>query len=394
MAHELTEITSRIILRNLLEHTQDLIYFKDQASRFIVINQAMADTHQLRSPNDAIGKTDFDLYSKDQAECFLQDEQRILQTGESLIAKAELEVLKHGQSIWFSTSKYPLLDDTGSIIGTFGISRDLTSSMLQVQELQQRKNALQEYHRQTEFELEQASRIHRAMLPKVLHAPDDLHIDYDYRPAFNFGGDFFATYDSPYSDSCGLFLCDIMGHGVSAALFTALISSLVETQSKDFLDRPEIMLNGINNDMLSQMPGSYATGVYTYIHEQLNGDITLSIANAGHPCPLHYRAHDRSVRRLAGAKGPALGLMPVKAYAMDFIQINKGDKIFYYTDGLTEARNRADHEFGVTRLINSIRAHGHLPNQALIEKINRTINAFTGNAPQVDDRMMILISSN
>ena len=394
MAKKSTEKTSSMILRNLFEHSKDLIYFKDKAGHFISINNAMAKTHRLENVADVLGKTDFDFYSKEQAESFLADEQDVLATGEPLIAKQELEVLQNGESVWFSTSKFPLLDDSGTIIGTFGISRDITASMVQLEELKERQNALQEYHRQTEFELEQASRIHRALLPKSLHAPKDLNIDYDYRPAFNLGGDFFSTYDSPYSDSCGLFLCDIMGHGVSAALFTALISSLVETRGKEFLDRPEIMLNGINNDMLSQMPGSYATGIYTYIREEVNGCITLSIANAGHPCPLHYRAHDRSVSRVATHKAPALGIIPVNAYEMDFIQLDPGDKVFYYTDGITEALNSADDEFSRARLLELISEHGHLPNKTLIEKVNTRITKFTENAPQVDDRMMILISTS
>jgi sigma-B regulation protein RsbU (phosphoserine phosphatase) len=394
MAKKSTEKTSSMILRNLFEHSKDLIYFKDEAGHFISINKAMAKTHGLENVADVLGKTDFDFYSKEQAESFLEDEQHVLATGEPLIAKQELEVLPNGESVWFSTSKFPLLDDSSTIIGTFGISRDITASMVQLEELKERQNALQEYHRQTEFELEQASRIHRALLPKSLHAPKDLKIDYDYSPAFNLGGDFFSSYDSPYSDSCGLFLCDIMGHGVSAALFTALISSLVETRSKEFLDRPEIMLNGINKDMLSQMPGSYATGTYTYIREEVNGCITLSIANAGHPCPLHYRAQDRSVSKLATHKAPALGIMPVNAYEMDFIQLDPGDKVFYYTDGITEALNSADDEFSRARLLDLISEYGHLPNKALIEKVNTRITNFTENAPQVDDRMMILISTS
>ena len=392
MAEESIQNINRIILRNLLEHSKDLIYFKDRAGHFIRMNTAMAAFHHLHDPAEASGKTDFDFYSAEQAEDFHQDEQGILHSGKPLLAKTELHMLPSGDSIWFSTSKYPLLDEAGHIIGTFGISRDIRTDMLRLQKLKQRHSELQRYHRQTEIELAQAGRIHRALLPKALHAPDDLEIDYDYRPAFNFGGDFFASYDSPYNDSCGLFLCDIMGHGVSAALFTALISSLVETQSKEFLDRPEIMLNQLNNNMHSQMPGSYATGVYTYINQEINDSIHLSIANAGHPCPLHYCAADRSVKRIARQKGPALGLMPVKAYAIDFIQLQHGDKVFYYTDGLTEAINPADDEFSRARLSRLIRQHGHLPNKALIEKVNSVMNAFTDNAPQVDDRMIILVS--
>ena len=90
----------------------------------------------------------------------------------------------------------------------------------------------------------------------------------------------------------------------------------------------------------------------------------------------------------------ALGIIPVNAYEMDFIQLDPGDKVFYYTDGITEALNSADDEFSRARLLELISEHGHLPNKTLIEKVNTRITNFTENAPQVDDRMMILISTS
>ena len=387
-----SERTNETILRNLLEHSKDLVYFKDTQGRFIAINEALAKSNRLDSAADAIGKTDFDFFSKEQAERFAADEAHILETGEPLLNKEEFEVLPSGQSVWFSTSKFPLVDDAGKIVGTFGISRDITESMHQLEALKDRENRLAEYHKQTEFELEQASRIHSSLLPKKLHAPQGLSVDFDYRPASSIGGDFFATYDSPYSDSCGLFLCDIMGHGVSAALFTALISSLVETQAKDYLDRPDVMRNRINEGMLNQMPGSYATGVYTYINVHEDGRISLSIANSGHLCPILYRAEDQSVTRLARKKSMALGIMPEKSDLLDYVELKPGDKVFYYTDGITEAANPKDDEFGRERLLDLISNQGHLPPKALIETVNTEVTAFTEGTAATDDRMIILLS--
>ena len=117
----------RDLLRTLLNNSNDFIYFKDLNSRIIKTSQAHARKFNLTSADELVGKTDFDLFSHERATAAFEDEQRIIQSGEPVIGKVESDTLPHrsGRS-WVLTSKMPLRNASGEIIGTFGISRDIT----------------------------------------------------------------------------------------------------------------------------------------------------------------------------------------------------------------------------------------------------------------------------
>jgi PAS domain S-box-containing protein len=115
----------RELLDALLEHTTDQIYFKERDSKFRYCNQALCKRFSL-SRQEVIGKTDFDLFDHEHAQPAFEDEQAIVRTGEPLIDKVEKEVLKDGEERWALTTKLPLRNKHGEIVGTFGISKDIT----------------------------------------------------------------------------------------------------------------------------------------------------------------------------------------------------------------------------------------------------------------------------
>ncbi len=110
----------------LLENTPDHIYFKDLDSRFIAISRSLSRWMGLKDPAEAIGRTDFDIFTQEHAQQAYDDEQRIIRTGEPLLNIEEKETWPDGRVTWVSTSKMPLRDEKGEIVGTFGISRDIT----------------------------------------------------------------------------------------------------------------------------------------------------------------------------------------------------------------------------------------------------------------------------
>lgn len=114
------------LFQSLLETIPDHIYFKDTQSRFIRINGSMAKSFGLREPAQAIGKTDFDIFTAEHARQAFEDEQRILKTGASLVGFEEKETWPDGRVTWVSSTKTPLRDAHGRIIGLVGISRDIT----------------------------------------------------------------------------------------------------------------------------------------------------------------------------------------------------------------------------------------------------------------------------
>jgi len=119
-------ITEDYLFRSLLDNLPDSIYFKDSASRFLQINRALATKFGLDDPAQAVGKTDLDFFTAEHASRALEDEHRLLAGQEELIYKEEQETWPDGHITWVATTKLPLRDEQGAIIGTFGISRDIT----------------------------------------------------------------------------------------------------------------------------------------------------------------------------------------------------------------------------------------------------------------------------
>jgi PAS domain S-box-containing protein len=113
-------------LHALLESSSDHIYFKDLNSCFYKVSNALAKRHGFKS-DQLVGKSDFDIFGPNHARDAYADEQEIIRSGKPIIEKEEREDLPDGRIIWVSTSKIPLLDSSGNIIGTFGISRDISS---------------------------------------------------------------------------------------------------------------------------------------------------------------------------------------------------------------------------------------------------------------------------
>src|SRR5271170_7294175 len=131
------------LLQNLMQNVPDRIFFKDQQSRFILISPSTAQHFGLRSAEEAIGKTDFDIFAQEHAAQAFADEQEILRTGIPMVSKDEKEVKPDGTTTWVTTTKLPLRNKQGEIVGTFGISRDITERKLAENALKQAVTDLQ-----------------------------------------------------------------------------------------------------------------------------------------------------------------------------------------------------------------------------------------------------------
>ena len=107
-----------------MDNVPDNIYFKDAASRFLRINKALAACVGLSDPPQAIGKTDFDIFTEEHARLAYADEQEIMATGRPMVGKEEKETWLDGRVRWVSTTKMPFRDKDGTIIGTFGVARE------------------------------------------------------------------------------------------------------------------------------------------------------------------------------------------------------------------------------------------------------------------------------
>ena len=128
------QLMDQVWIRNLLDASDEPIYFKDLQSRFIRVSLGLAEQHGL-TQDQMRGLTDFDLFAEVHAAAAFADEQEIIRTGVPVVNKEECETFIGKPSRWVATSKFPLRDMQGTIIGTFGISRDITRRVLAEQEM-------------------------------------------------------------------------------------------------------------------------------------------------------------------------------------------------------------------------------------------------------------------
>ncbi len=132
----------RDMFQTLLENIPDRIYFKDRESRFIRINRAFTHLFRLQRSEEAYGKTDADFYDAEHSRKALEDERSIMETGEPILGKVEFENLADGRKSWSLTTKLPMHDRQGRVIGTCGISREISDMKELEEQLQTERNLL------------------------------------------------------------------------------------------------------------------------------------------------------------------------------------------------------------------------------------------------------------
>jgi PAS domain S-box-containing protein len=119
-------VEERYLLHTLMDNLPDMIYFKDRDSRFTVVSKSAAKALRVKDAADAVGKTDFDFYGPEHAQDARNDEIKIMETGQPLVAKEEKETWLDGRETWALTTKMPMRDAAGKIVGTFGHTHDIT----------------------------------------------------------------------------------------------------------------------------------------------------------------------------------------------------------------------------------------------------------------------------
>lgn len=149
--------TEEDLLQAFLEHIPDGVYFKDRESRFVRISRSLAVRFGLKDPAEAIHKTDFDMFAEEHARQAFADEQEIIRTGRPVVEKEERETWPDGRETWVLSTKLPLLDEQGNVIGTMGISRDITERKRVEQELQEYRLRLEELVASRTVDLQRAN---------------------------------------------------------------------------------------------------------------------------------------------------------------------------------------------------------------------------------------------
>jgi sigma-B regulation protein RsbU (phosphoserine phosphatase) len=358
---------TRFLFQNLMDNMTDMIYFKDLQSRFIMVNRAAATWQGYANPSVAIGKSDFDKYKKEDAQGMFDAEQRIIETGEPIEGIEEKESWKDGQEAWVSTTKMPLRNPTGAIVGTFGVSRNITKHKEAEIRAAYYAQQIERIKEEMEEEVRMAAELQKTFFPRsypefpvgVDAAKSAVQFHHHYHASGMVSGDFCSVRRLSETE-CGVLLCDVMGHGVRAALGTALIYAMVEEltlQEKD----PGCFLGRMNELLLPILRQEdtflYATACYVVFNAETG---VVRVANAGHPVPVHLQKSKGEANWLmadATQRGPALAICEGVDYQTVDIPLEPDDSVVMYTDGIYEVIGVDNEEFGEQRLLEATRRH-------------------------------------
>jgi sigma-B regulation protein RsbU (phosphoserine phosphatase) len=272
--------------------------------------------------------------------------------------------------------------------------------MRTAEQLERYASALRERNAQMEADLAMAREIQQVFLPEnypsfpksALPGQSALCFFHRYLPAAAVSGDFFNVF--PLSDNrAGVFICDVMGHGMRAALVTAIMRGLVEELLPVANDAGRF-LSDINQSLHAILRRTdvpmLATAFYFIVDTNASH---AEFSSAGHPSPIRVQRQNGGVaeflKNYDAKHGPALGLFESAEYPVGRVPISADDLFIFYTDGLYEANGPHQQEYGQERLLAEVRNRVHLRPDQLFDQILGDVKEFSSGKEFDDDVCLV-----
>jgi sigma-B regulation protein RsbU (phosphoserine phosphatase) len=249
------------------------------------------------------------------------------------------------------------------------------------------KAELERAYRALDRELRAVGEIQHALLPVELPSIPSLDLAAHYQPATWAGGDYYDLFPLP-GGQWGIFMADVSGHGTPAAVLMAVTHCLAHTLPGPMMPADQVLdrLNQQLSRRYARLTETFVTafyGTYDPVTRQLH------YACAGHPPPLLKRCSDGTLRRLDVARGMPLGLFDEATYEPANEQLELGDQLLFYTDGISEALNAKGELFGTKRLEDTL-GQCSLQAKSLLDSILAAVDDFATGRPADDDRTLLV----
>jgi serine phosphatase RsbU (regulator of sigma subunit) len=286
----------------------------------------------------------------------------------------------------------PVVDD-GKLVGIISArqlvrnrSRHLDQLVLQrTRELQQLTAELLDRDRQMQRQLKVAGQLlNRALLPCGPFDGPGLTWAVRFAPLDSLGGDYY-DFVAPDERFLGVLIADASGHSVAAAMVAVMARIAFAEVARASL-QPAQILRGMNERLVGLTDERFVTAFFGLFDRETR---RLTCANAGHPLPLHFQAR-RNECLSVGPHGLMLGVMPNVDYEEHTIELGAGDRLCFYTDGVTELHAPSGEQFGTYRLNQAIRQLSAAPPGQILQRLDKEIARFRGNQTPTDDITMLV----
>jgi phosphoserine phosphatase RsbU/P len=296
-----------------------------------------------------------------------------------------------------------LVDENGGFVGFIGTETlfKVQNALLltNIRELEERDREIRQKNEQMETDLRMATELQQALMPNTYPSiradsgagETTLRFCHRYLPATLMGGDFFhiARLNDQTAAVC---ICDVMGHGVRAALITAMMRAMIESHSAEAVD-PGRLLTQLNSEFtgILNQTGTlvFVTVLYCVINVRTGG---ARFARAGHPPPLHLCRSSGEVRMVplgGDSGGPAIGIIPHAQFKTTETQLTLGDLLLFFTDGIIEVEASDGSQFGVEGLEATVRANLDEPTESLLDNVVSDVHKFGDSTALTDDACLV-----
>jgi sigma-B regulation protein RsbU (phosphoserine phosphatase) len=236
--------------------------------------------------------------------------------------------------------------------------------------------------RALESDLSLAASIQRGLLPKLEFAPDGWNVRYHYQPAGMVSGDYCDLFET--QDGLLFMFGDVSGHGIAASMLMSHLHATFRSLSEAGLPLDRMVEDANRIFCESTLAGQFATIVVGRVAR----DGSVEFVNAGHLPVLHVHGNGVTPK---DSTGVPLGMFCKMSFPVHRLTLAHGDTLFLYTDGLTEARNRAGDEYGLRRIHTLAARHARLEPAALISECLEDLTIFGEGLKQADDLTLLAV---
>jgi PAS domain S-box-containing protein len=392
--------------RSIFENATEGIFQTTPQGKYLSANPSLARMYGYDSPGELLA----DLVDISRQLYVEPDRRRkftLAMRNDGFIHDFESQIYRRdGSVIWISENAHAVHDElTGELLYYEGMVQDITRRKAAEEARKEAEENLVRYaeelrvkNSQFNADLEMARDIQQVFLtqnfpnfPRSMTAQESwLSFCHWYQPAEQVGGDFFCVL--PLSDTeAGVFICDVLGHGLRAALVTAIVRGLLEELTPIGTD-PGRLLSEINGSLIAifrQTETPMLVSAFYLVVNTMDGKLCYS--NAGHPQPFHiHRATGiAEPLRFQGPQGPVLGIFPAATYPNSHGIASANDLVVLFTDGLFEVETAEDDYYGADRLLAAVRKRMHLAARQLFGEVVAEIQGSCISGKFTDDMCLL-----
>jgi serine phosphatase RsbU (regulator of sigma subunit)/DNA-binding NarL/FixJ family response regulator len=243
-------------------------------------------------------------------------------------------------------------------------------------------------HEKVARELAMAGQIQASFLPSELPAVTGWQLAATLKPARETAGDFYDFIPLP-NGRLGIVIADVADKGMGAALYMALCRTLIRTYAAEYYDQPDLVFSASSRRILTDARADLFVTVFYGILDPGSG--TLAYCNAGHNPPYLMSAQDRDTVQALHRTGMPLGVVEDATWEQGVVQLNPGDVLVLYTDGVTEAEDGKGSFFSQERLLEIAQANLRRSAQDIQDALIAEVREFVGDAPQFDDITLMIV---